>query len=259
MAATGRASGGTILAHAGGEELDWQLLFNTSEIPEAIIKLLLASVLGAVLGFEREIHGEVAGFRTYILVAMGSCLIMMVSIHLEILYRPFGSDTAVRVDPGRIASYALAGMGFLGAGAIIVGRGHVRGLTTAAGLWMITAVGLAVGSGYLLPAVFGTVLALFVLFSLRQIRHYFHRDISSTIMLAFGAGEGDLDGIEGVMAKYPNSRISFVSFHRRLESGTVTYRLNIISKEGEEWRDLTRDLAQLPGLREIGLEEAKLP
>ncbi len=241
-----------------GDDLDWQILLDTSGLGEAIFKLTLASALGAIIGFEREVHGEAAGFRTFILVAMGSCLIMMVSMHIESLYRTFQADSAVRVDPGRIASYALAGMGFLGAGAIIVGRGHVRGLTTAAGLWMITGVGLAVGSGYVLPAIFGTLLALFVLFSLRRIRHYFHRDISSTITLAFGAGGGDLAGIEGVMAKYSNSRISFVSFHRRLETGTITYRLNIISKEGEEWRDLTRDLAQLPGLREIDLEAGKV-
>src|SRR5512135_2344720 len=111
-------------------------------------KILLAAILGGAVGFERESHGQAAGFRTNILVCVGACLMMMLSLELEHLFRNLTSETAVRLDPGRIASYAIASMGFLGGGAIIKGKGSVRGLTTAASLWLDTGLGLAVGAGY---------------------------------------------------------------------------------------------------------------
>lgn len=238
--------------------MDWSALFDTSELLEALVKLSVAAVLGAMVGYEREAHGEAAGFRTFILVSVGSCLIMMVSIHLETLYRSFRMESAVRVDPGRIASYALAGMGFLGAGAIIMGRSTVRGLTTAAGLWLMTAVGLAVGSGYVIPGVLATVLGVFVLFSLRKARQWFHRDAYSTIVLSFTDSRARFEEVEAVVRKYPFTRIAFVNFHRSLEKNTIVYRLNVISKEGLEWQQLTEELAGLPGIKEVSLEEGRV-
>jgi len=95
---------------------------------------------------------------------------MMLSVHMEALFKHVGEESAVRIDPGRIASYALAGMGFLGAGAIITGKGSVRGLTTAAGMWMITSVGLAVGSGFYIPAILVTLFCFFSLYVLRYVK-----------------------------------------------------------------------------------------
>ncbi len=107
-------------------------------------KLVLAALLGGAIGFERETHGQAAGVRTNILVGVGACLMMILSLHMEELFRHLNADSTVRLDPGRIASYAIASMGFLGAGAIIKGKGSVRGLTTAAGLWLVTGIGLSV-------------------------------------------------------------------------------------------------------------------
>lgn len=239
--------------------MEFGLFFDIPELLEATVKLTVAALLGAMVGYEREAHGEAAGFRTFILVSVGSCLIMMVSMHLETMYRGFRMESAVRIDPGRIASYALAGMGFLGAGAIIVGRSMVRGLTTAAGLWLMTAVGLAVGSGYFLPAIVATVLGVFVLFTLRRARQWFNRDVYSTIILTFDQPKPRLEEIKEVVGRYPFTRITFVNFHRSLERETITYRLNVISKEGTEWEELTDELASLPGLKEIALEEGRIP
>lgn len=238
--------------------MDWAAFFDFSELGEAVLKLFVAALLGAIVGYEREAHGEAAGFRTFILVSIGSCLIMMVSMHLEAMYRGFKMESAVRVDPGRIASYALAGMGFLGAGAIIVGRSRVRGLTTAAGLWLMTAVGLAVGSGYMLPAIAATLVGVFVLFSLRRARHWFLRDAYSTVVLGFHEARPRYSEITAIVNKYPFTKITFVTFHRSLEHNTITYRLNISYKEGLEWEGLTEELARMPGLREIALEESRV-
>jgi putative Mg2+ transporter-C (MgtC) family protein len=239
--------------------VNWASLFDLSLVPDTALKITLATLLSGLIGLERETHGEAAGFRTYILVGVASCLIMMLSLYVETIYRSVGADSAVRVDPGRIASYTLAGMGFLGAGAIISGRGSVKGLTTAAGMWMITAVGLAVGSGYFIPAIMVTLVAFVSLYILRYTKPLFKRDIYTTLMLVSEDIGGQLNRIEQIFAKYPRSHIQFVSFRRRLDKGVITFRLDLASKEDLEWKDLTRELTELPGIREIAQERGKVP
>lgn len=125
---------------------------------EVILKLILACLLGGVIGLERESLNRPAGLRTYTLVCMGSTLAMIVS--LEMYYQ---FHTTVNADPGRIAAQVVSGIGFLGAGTIMREGATVRGLTTAAGLWVVACIGLAVGAGMYLPAVVTTVLVLFIL------------------------------------------------------------------------------------------------
>lgn len=123
-----------------------------------VFRILLATALGGVVGYEREMHNRWAGFRTHILVCVGSCLIMLTSIYLASSYVGGGSP-----DPGRLAAQVVSGIGFLGAGTILHSSSHVRGLTTAANLWMIAGVGLAVGCGLYLPAIMTTLLGFVVL------------------------------------------------------------------------------------------------
>ena len=125
---------------------------------ELIVRLGAAAVLGGLIGFERELHGKVAGFRTYSLVALGSALIMLVSIHIFEVYKGITS-----VDPSRIAAQVISGIGFLGAGTIIRSGTSIKGLTTAAGLWTASGIGLACGLGYFRAAFFATVITIFVL------------------------------------------------------------------------------------------------
>lgn len=123
---------------------------------EWIIRLVLAGVLGAVVGFEREKRFKEAGFRTHFLVAVGSALAMIVSKYgfMDVL----GKE--ITLDPSRIAASIVSGVGFLGAGTIIVQRQSVRGLTTAAGLWAVACVGMTIGSGLYIIGIFGTILVL---------------------------------------------------------------------------------------------------
>src|SRR5512138_1460619 len=99
-------------------------------------KLLLAAILGGIIGLEREIHGRPAGFRTHLLVSLGSCLFVLTSIHFYTAFGNFSGTQPVGVDPGRVAAQVVTGIGFLGAGAIIRERFAIRGLTTAACLWI---------------------------------------------------------------------------------------------------------------------------
>ena len=122
-----------------------------------ILRLALATMLGAIIGFEREYHAKEAGIRTHLLVALGACLFMILSV--------YGFDFMldrdhVSFDPSRIASQVVTGIGFIGAGTIILQKQMVRGLTTAAGLWVTAAIGLACGNGMFIIAAVTTVIVL---------------------------------------------------------------------------------------------------
>ena len=129
------------------------------EIIDAVLKLLLSMVLGAMVGLERRHKGQIAGMRTFALISMGATLAMLVSIYIPEKLLGLTENG----DPGRIAAQVISGIGFLGAGAIIQMKGSVRGLTTAAGMWMTASIGLAVGAGMYVVAVIASLLIILVL------------------------------------------------------------------------------------------------
>jgi len=137
---------------------------------EFILRMFAAAVLGGIIGLEREYREKAAGFRTHFLVALGSALFMILS--------QYGFDAAIRempnvsFDPSRIASQVVTGIGFIGAGTIIFQKNEVRGLTTAAGIWVTAAIGLACGTGLYILAAVSTLL---VLVGLEAFNFFLHR------------------------------------------------------------------------------------
>ena len=131
---------------------------------QMVVRLLLTLVLSGLIGLERQVHRRDAGLRTHILVALGSCLIMLTSLYVFDIYKD-----QVALDPVRIAAGVVTGIGFLGAGTIIRESDGVRGLTTAASLWVVAGIGLAVGVGFNKVAIYTTVLVLIVLHFLRYL------------------------------------------------------------------------------------------
>lgn len=222
-------------------------------------KLILAALLGGAIGFERESHGQAAGIRTNLLVSVGACLMMMLSLHMEELFRHLNANSVVRLDPGRIASYAIASMGFLGAGAIIKGKGSVRGLTTAAGLWLVTGLGLAVGAGYLFPAISSTILSLLILFGLRQLKTLFPHDIYTVLVLKFGGMEKPIEQIKKTLAEYPELTIQFINIQQTLSPQTMTYRFRLVSKGLNRIGEIAKRLSEMQGLEEMSWEEGYVP
>ncbi|HET6362352.1 MAG TPA: MgtC/SapB family protein [Gemmatimonadota bacterium] len=134
------------------------------------IKLGLAIACGAAIGIERELHDKPAGLRTNMLICVGSTLITMVSIYVALNYAERQINIA---DPGRIAAQIVSGIGFLGAGTIIQARGSVHGLTTAATMWVLAGIGLAIGSGAYAPAIAGTAILLVTLSVLGWLEGHF--------------------------------------------------------------------------------------
>ncbi|MEW6068315.1 MAG: MgtC/SapB family protein [Nitrospirota bacterium] len=220
---------------------------------------MLAAVLGGAIGFERESHGQAAGIRTNLLVGVGACLMMMLSLNMETLFRHLNVDSVVRLDPGRIASYAIASMGFLGAGAIIKGRGSVRGLTTAAGLWLVTGIGLSVGAGYIFPAIASTMLSLLILFGVRRIKPIFPHDIFTILVLRFGETDKPLEQVKKIFSEHPELSIQFINFHQRLSPWGITYRLRLVGKEIINREDIMIKLSKIQGIEEISWEEGSVP
>ncbi len=232
---------------------DWQ------HVSWDLAKLLIAAIVGGGIGFEREAHGQAAGLRTYILVCVGACLMMMLSMEMEHFYRHLSVDqSVVRLDPARIASYAIASMGFLGAGAIITGRGTVRGLTTAAGLWLVTGIGLAIGADYLIPAIFATLVSLLILYGLRQLKRVFIHDEHTIMTLKFDGTTRPLDHIREIL-EGNEVNIQFVNYKIDLTSNATTYRMRLQSKDDLYWGHIVKCLSETKGLQEITWEEGEVP
>jgi putative Mg2+ transporter-C (MgtC) family protein len=133
---------------------------------QVTIRLILSALLSGFIGVERQLHRRAAGLRTHILVCVGSTLIMLTSMYIFDIYKDIAP-----VDPSRIAAGVITGIGFLGAGTIIRYGEEIRGLTTAASLWVVAAVGLAVGCGFYSAAIVTTILVLMALLLLRRLEN----------------------------------------------------------------------------------------
>jgi putative Mg2+ transporter-C (MgtC) family protein len=209
-------------------------------------RLALALLLSGLIGFEREAGGKPAGMRTHMLVCMGSTLFMLISMNA-----PGFFPGATTVDPGRIAAQVVTGVGFLGAGTIIRAGGSVRGLTTAASIWAVSAIGLAVGVGYYMAAVVATALALAVLHLPDVVLGWTGINARSTgLRVVCAQGEGRLELIERTLKKR-KGRVEFVDVGRRGDELHISYRLAI---EPKRIHDLVSALSNLEGVHQVTME-----
>ncbi len=188
---------------------------------QLIVRLLVAATLGGLVGLERERYNQPAGFRTHLILCVGSCLIMMLSIHVafDIVHRSY------EADPGRIAAQVVSGIGFLGAGAILRFGASVKGLTTAASLWTIAGIGLAVGSGFYLGAVIATILMMLALTTLKKLEKVFLSGrYQQQLTLSVRDSVGIIGKIENALAKCNSSICSI-----RTEKSNITGMMEIQS------------------------------
>ncbi|HSR40604.1 MAG TPA: MgtC/SapB family protein [Longimicrobiales bacterium] len=159
-------------------------------------RLVLATVLGGLVGLEREMSGKPAGLRTNILICVGATLLTDLSVN----FPSFTVSDLVRADPARIAAQIVSGIGFLGAGTIIQARGSVTGLTTAATLWVVAAIGIAVGSGFHVEAVGSTFLVLVALVPLGRLEGWLHRRRSTrNLRMTADFRPGVVDDLEALL------------------------------------------------------------
>ncbi len=216
--------------------------------PEVLLRVALAAVLGSVLGLERELREREAGLRTHLLVSVGSALFTIVSAYG---FREFLNSGAsvVRADPTRIAAQIVTGIGFLGAGAIIRQGLSIRGLTTAATLWVVAAIGLAAGAGYYSAAVITTAIALIALWPLRALAFSVVRRFRGTtglLLVQLPAGESPAALIDAVdrEAKIEGIELGQEADRRNLE-------LNLELRPDQRPHDLVAKLADIEGVLEV--------
>jgi putative Mg2+ transporter-C (MgtC) family protein len=234
-------------------------MWDLNHVTWDLARLVLAALVGAAIGFEREAHGQAAGLRTFILVTVGACLMMMLSLEMAEIHRHLSVDqSVVRLDPARIASYAIASMGFLGAGAIITGKGSVRGLTTAAGLWLATGLGLSIGAGYLIPALFATCVSLIILYCLRLIKKIFSHDVFTLLTLSYQGTEDPLDMIKAILNDN-DINIQFINFKLKLGDNLKMYRFRLQAKDTVRFKDFLPALAKIKGVKELHWQEGEVP
>jgi putative Mg2+ transporter-C (MgtC) family protein len=219
--------------------LDWML----------VVRLPIAALLGSIIGADRERLAWAAGLRTHMLVSVGACLFMIVSAFgfADVL----GAKNVV-LDPSRVAAQVVSGIGFLGAGSILLRGEVVRGLTTAASLWSVAAVGLAVGGGLYIEAVAATVVILIILAGVKPLEERFQqRHKSHEIALEVETGElsiAALDTALGYRARRITKYVARPSETPGLEDVSITLT-RLSAKEVEEIR---MELARLPGVRKVG-------
>jgi putative Mg2+ transporter-C (MgtC) family protein len=195
---------------------------------ESLLRLALAALLGGLIGVERELREREAGLRTHLLVSLGSALFTIVGAYGFHAFLNSGASV-VRADPTRIAAQIVTGIGFLGAGAIIRQGLSVRGLTTAATLWVVAAVGLAAGAGYYSVAVITTGLVLLALWPLRIIAYRIlvrFRPEDGRLLVALPAGQppGEIDEVEKAGARIASLEVTQEGDRRRLEFDVVLPR-----------------------------------
>lgn len=217
-------------------------------------KLLIAAILGGFIGWEREKRGRPAGLRTHLLLCVGVTLMMLVSEHIFVHYQVYKSDSVLRIDPARIAAQVVTGVGFLGAGTIMRFKASVRGLTTAASLWIVSGIGLAVGSGFILPAIFTTIIAIATLIFLPKVEGEMEKDKYMTIKMLISGQEHFLDNIKNILEK--NSiKLQNYKFEKDVQKEEIVYDINVKFKDEKKLVLATDDMIKtIKEIKKLGLE-----
>lgn len=214
---------------------------------EILIRLLLASFLGALIGMERERKDWNAGTRTHMMVSVGACLFMIVS---AFGFQDILGTENVELDPSRIASQVVSGIGFIGAGAILfLKQGTVRGLTTAAGLWTVAAIGLATGGGMYFAAVVTTIISLLILWALQPIQHmYSKRFRQVTLRIVTKLDNKNLQILEE-FKNNKNFRVRSYVIEQKKDYFSFLIRLGNV--EDSKINELVEQLKNHPDIREF--------
>ena len=204
------------------------------------------------VGFDRQRHEHPAGLRTHVLVALASATFMLVSTQLA-FFQHFGANEQYRVDPSRIASGIVMGMGFLGAGSILRSGRGIRGLTTAASLWLVAALGMAAASGMYLLATFAMLAALFVLVVLKRWERRAVQGVDHLVTLVLQEVPFDRVGFLKD-AGLSSDDVRWVAVQRDVVGGTTRLSLEIASKSMAEFDAVLDRLADVPGASSIRAE-----
>jgi len=219
---------------------------------EFLGRLVLAALLGGVVGLEREIHGRPAGIRTYLILSLGTALLMVLSEYLLVAYHSKYPGLGLQGDPGRIAGQAITGIGFLGAGVIIRYKDTIRGLTTAACVWLVCSVGLAVGAGFYVLGVAVTLLTLIALIGLKAGERRMRKDWFEDLEVVSTDLPGQITLMKSLITQHGFEVIgSALSRDAEKKELKATFQVKVRAVLPQ--REILQDLIELEGVKEVNL------
>lgn len=215
----------------------------------AMFRLIIALIAGALVGLERESHAKPAGFRTYIVICVASCLLMLLSIYIPQQFINFKNG-----DPSRIAAQVVTGIGFLGAGAILRFGVNIKGMTSAATIWAVAAIGMAIGCGFYLPAFLAVLITLFTLHILEIFEErYLGWKFYKTLTIV-SEKEPEIINEFNIVFKKHSLKISDWNLEENCDEGKIIY--SIITRFGEkiDINLLFDDIRKIKGVLKIKIE-----
>ncbi len=220
------------------------------ELLVVLLRIAAALLAGALIGFERTFHGRPAGFRTHALVCLASALLMLVTVYQSAWMTAVPLE-AIRTDPTRMAQGIMTGIGFLGAGVIFKEGLTVRGLTTAASIWVTSAIGILVGIGFYLPAAIGTAATLAVLASFRVIEMRLPSEFFAHHAVKFDRQSVMPEQELRKLVRGHGFDISHMSYRLEQAGKTFEYRMVLRTRDRENCERLSVHLCTLPQVIEF--------
>lgn len=224
-----------------------------SEYLVVINPLLLSLLLGCLIGFERALHGRPAGLRTHSLVCVSSCLLMLITVYQWDLLSASIPAEAIRIDPTRMAQGIMTGIGFLGAGVIMKEKLTIRGLTTAASIWMTASIGIMVGLGFNIAAISATVITLVVLVTFGRFENRLPARRFGHLVLRFD----NADNIEhqDIYEILRNSKVKGFqpSYHMINNGKSFEYNMTVYTKNLKNFKHLAENLKSVEHLQEFSI------
>jgi len=222
------------------QEINWQT---------ALLRIFVSFIVGTLIGIERETHSQPAGLRTHILISIGATMAMIVSIYIPQVFTDFQEG-----DPSRIAAQVISGIGFLGAGAIIKYGANVKGLTTAASIWAIAVIGLAVGAGMFFISFAGVAAVLFALTIMNFLEKRIFKERSfRTLKLVIKKRECDIKKLEEAL-KEQDVKVISTGFETNISEATHTVTFQVGVTKSLNIQRLTDALESMEGMVAFSIE-----
>lgn len=218
---------------------------------ELLLRILVATALGAVIGLERQIHGRPAGLRTHMLVGLASSTFMVVSTHF-VYFQHYLKEDLVTIDTSRIAASVVAGTGFLAGGAILRTGLTVQGLTTGAGVWLVSSIGLAAGGGMYPESVGATVIGLGALSVMRRFERKDDAALRRRLAVTTTAGPASLSAIRAAV-RGQGCVVSDVEYESATEEGRLTVTFDLQVPGGTATDSLLHAVESQPGVAHVRL------
>ncbi len=216
--------------------------------PEILIRLLLGAIIGGIIGFEREVHGRAAGFRTQLIVCVAAVLIMIVSQNYYFYIHNL--DDSLRIDPARISAGALIGIGFLGSGVIIKSGFAVRGLTTAASIWIVSAIGLAIGGGLYFEGAATAAITIIALIILRIVERRIRTMRFKNITISTSPFDNSEETIQSLFTKH-KVHVHSTNYEKNAERNETVYSFAVSTRNKDTVGKLFQELNKLDIIRTL--------